>query len=401
MKRLLKLLLLAAALTLLWPAAVLAADSLESPLRVELQLPEALPAAGETFEAALTVTGNPGFSAFQVSLRYDAARVRCLGIDAAELAEGMLFASNALLPAEARAVGASTETIASDGTLLRLRLCMAEGAPQEAAAPEGAEPWITLEELLLYQTTGAGSEPLGFTAELVQGTARQTLDPPRRTKDSPAARVRRALALVLPAADATAPEAPASPLSPHADIAQESDAGESVPQGSAPQGSAPTALSVTEPQPSAVTRGQFLTALWYLAGQPEAARAPFTDLPPEKEALCRAVAWGSREGYVGGVTESAFAPDAPVTRETAALILFRCAGGVSGTEALFTATYDAVFPDSAEISPWARAAVYWGVFHKLLPNAGPLEPGKAVTAEDAQAMLTVFEQHVFEPHRTQ
>ena len=74
-----------------------------------------------------------------------------------------------------------------------------------------------------------------------------------------------------------------------------------------------------------VTRGELVQALWTLAGKPEAA-APraFADVP-EDHAARDAIAWAAEAGVMVGVSSSAFAPEAGLTREQAATALWRFA----------------------------------------------------------------------------
>lgn len=80
------------------------------------------------------------------------------------------------------------------------------------------------------------------------------------------------------------------------------------------------AFSPQEP----VSRGETVAALYRLSGIPmQVARCPYEDVP---EALQAAVAWADSTGVSGGVSESRFDPDAPVTRSQLAAMLYRFAG---------------------------------------------------------------------------
>jgi len=93
-----------------------------------------------------------------------------------------------------------------------------------------------------------------------------------------------------------------------------------VEQGIA-NGSGPSAFS-PERQ---VTRGEMVTFLWRMAGQPGGyAEAPFTDVP----AYCaQAVRWAAGEGIAGGYgSAGTFAPNVPLTRAETVAFLWRAAG---------------------------------------------------------------------------
>lgn len=73
----------------------------------------------------------------------------------------------------------------------------------------------------------------------------------------------------------------------------------------------------------AVTRGQAVTFLWRLAGEPESAReVPFADVSADRYDA-QAVAWAADQGVTSGVTETAFAPDSLCTRCQVVTLLYR------------------------------------------------------------------------------
>ncbi|MCI6728999.1 MAG: S-layer homology domain-containing protein, partial [Clostridiales bacterium] len=78
---------------------------------------------------------------------------------------------------------------------------------------------------------------------------------------------------------------------------------------------------------SSLTRGQLVTILYRLAGEPtvEGKTNPFTDVAKNRY-YTNAVIWGASEGIVNGVTDTTFAPNQPVTREQIATFLYRYSG---------------------------------------------------------------------------
>lgn len=102
------------------------------------------------------------------------------------------------------------------------------------------------------------------------------------------------------------------------------------------------------------TRAQVLTFLWRAAGspQPSGSENPFTDVQ-EGSYYFDAVLWAVEKGITTGVTQTAFAPDATVTRGQAVTFQYRAAGSpaVSG---------GAAFADVAE-SDYCYDAVKWAV----------------------------------------
>lgn len=86
-------------------------------------------------------------------------------------------------------------------------------------------------------------------------------------------------------------------------------------------------MSETKFAPNApLTRAQFVTILHRLAGCPESSKdTPFTDLR-SGSFYEEAVQWAYEKGYICGISQSLFSPDTPLTREMAAAILWRMAG---------------------------------------------------------------------------
>ena len=73
---------------------------------------------------------------------------------------------------------------------------------------------------------------------------------------------------------------------------------------------------------AAITRGQAVTLLWRLAGEPEPEQeSPFTDVPAQRYDA-GAVAWAAEQGITLGVSATRFRPDDACTR--AQIVTFLC-----------------------------------------------------------------------------
>ena len=144
-----------------------------------------------------------------------------------------------------------------------------------------------------------------------------------------------------------------------------------------------------------MTRAQFVTVLWRMAGRPEGEEeTPFTDTGGESAEFRSAIAWAYRMGHVNGVSEDSFSPSGLLTREQAMKLLFYFAGGESGGEAGFYDVYDRGYADSAAISSWARGPMYWGVYNRIITGAGDglLDPqGTATRAQLAKILVTYMD----------
>lgn len=143
-------------------------------------------------------------------------------------------------------------------------------------------------------------------------------------------------------------------------------------------------------EPSAATRADFVTALWESAGAvPFDANTPFTDVLPSDD-CAPAVGWACGEGILYGVGEDRFAPDRPITREEAAVLLRRWAGRLG--RSTFLPDGAAECNDYADISPWADDSLYWACDVGLIPWSpeGRLDPQGTLTTEAVAQILDFF-----------
>lgn len=146
---------------------------------------------------------------------------------------------------------------------------------------------------------------------------------------------------------------------------------------------------------ASVTRAQFITVLWRMAGRPEAGEElPFTDTENQLPEFKKAISWGYEKGYIKGTSDTTFDPEATLTREAGMKILHLYSGGATGGEFQFFAIYDGLLKDSAEISSWAKSSVYWGIYNKLLSGTpdSTIEPkGTATRAQLARILVSYLD----------
>lgn len=106
-----------------------------------------------------------------------------------------------------------------------------------------------------------------------------------------------------------------------------------------------------------VTRAQAVTALWRLSGESEPeSESPFEDLSADW--YRDAVEWAYENEIVNGESETLFMPNEYLTREQLAAILMRYRRMTDGGYIMNGAPLDA-FPDSSEVSDYARTAMSW------------------------------------------
>ena len=136
--------------------------------------------------------------------------------------------------------------------------------------------------------------------------------------------------------------------------------------------------------PSAsMTRAMLVTVLYRLEGEPAVAgRSSFADVRSGAY-YEKAVIWAAANGIVTGTSSTSFSPDAKITREQLAAILYRYAQykklDTSASEKLSS------FSDAGEMSGYANAALGWAVAERLVNGAsGKLMPkGYAARAQVA------------------
>lgn len=109
-----------------------------------------------------------------------------------------------------------------------------------------------------------------------------------------------------------------------------------------------------------LTRAQLVTILYRIAGEPKSnAMNPFADVA-EGQWYTDAVTWAAENGIIKGIDATTFAPNAEISREQIAAILFRY------TKAEKTASRLAGFPDVEKVSDYAVEAMAWAVEQGLI-----------------------------------
>ena len=136
-----------------------------------------------------------------------------------------------------------------------------------------------------------------------------------------------------------------------------------------------------------MTRAMLVTALWREAGSPVVNYAMDFDDVDEDQWYTEAVRWAVSKGIVAG-TGKGFSPDAALTRESLAAILFRYAGGQVSADDL------SGYADGAGVSAWAREAMNWAVAQGLITgkSGGRLDPGGTASRAEVSAILMRYVQ---------
>ncbi len=136
------------------------------------------------------------------------------------------------------------------------------------------------------------------------------------------------------------------------------------------------------------TRGMLVTILYRMENEPRCfGSAAFSDVKPGAY-YEKAVVWASQNGIVSGYTDGTFRPDAPVTREQLASILYRYTlyrgQDVSAGETTSLTGYG----DAQAVSSYALPAMRWACGTGILQGAnGKLNPSGLATRAQLAAML--------------
>ncbi|MGM9639791.1 MAG: S8 family serine peptidase [Faecousia sp.] len=141
------------------------------------------------------------------------------------------------------------------------------------------------------------------------------------------------------------------------------------------------------------TRAMLVTTLYRMAGEPEVAElSTFTDVPANRW-YARAVAWAQDTGIAKGVTDTAFAPNASVTREQAATFLYRYVTLYLKVEPVKGADLS-VYKDAGKISGYAKEAIAWATAEGLFIGFenGTLQPRDTLTRIQLAKLLTIPDQ---------
>ena len=154
------------------------------------------------------------------------------------------------------------------------------------------------------------------------------------------------------------------------------------------QGRSDTAFAPT----ASLTRAELVMVLYRMAGEPsveDLARHPFTDVA-EGTWYADAITWAYNAEVVKGMSETVFAPNANVTREQIATVLFR----FSGAEAVEENALDN-FSDADQVNSYAVEAMNWAVATGLIHGMGDgilNSQGNATRAQVALVLMRYCEE---------
>lgn len=193
------------------------------------------------------------------------------------------------------------------------------------------------------------------------------------------------------------PEEPEEPTFPFEDVAEDAwyrAAVEYVYENSLMAG---TSATTFDPEMN-LTRAMTAQILYNLEGKPEVAEgATFADMGTAPSWSLDAIAWAQDTGVVAGIGNNLFDPNANVTREAFAQMMYNY---TQFKKYDTTATADlSKFPDGQNVSSWAETAMSWANAEGLINGSKEngidyLLPSGATTRAHAASIIMNFDLNV-------
>lgn len=139
-----------------------------------------------------------------------------------------------------------------------------------------------------------------------------------------------------------------------------------------------------------LTRAQVAQILYAKNGQPTVTgTTPFTDVA-QGDWFYNAVCWAYENKIVSGTSATTYEPNAPVTREQLAKMLYAAAGSPEVPEGSLDS-----FVDASSVSDWAQTPMLWANQNKIINgskdnNVLRLNPQKGATRAEAATMMKSY-----------
>lgn len=138
------------------------------------------------------------------------------------------------------------------------------------------------------------------------------------------------------------------------------------------------------------TRAQLAQTLWRMGGSLTARGCSFPDVDPSAW-YYDAVSWCCQNGIMTGLSTNSFAPDAPLSQQQMALILYQFAK-YSGIDVSQQGDLSA-YSDGDNVSLWAKQGMEWAVGNGILPTVpgNTLNPSASVTRSQMAMVLYTYD----------
>jgi hypothetical protein len=139
---------------------------------------------------------------------------------------------------------------------------------------------------------------------------------------------------------------------------------------------------------STLTRGQFVTVLYSMENKPATSfKNTFTDVKKTDYYALPAI-WAYNNGITSGTGNGKFSPNANITREQLAAMLYKYAT-VKNLNKAFNSNALDNFSDKNQVSSYAVEAMKWAVSQGIISGkGGRLDPKGNATRAECAAMVT-------------
>lgn len=342
-----------------------------------IKSPDSTVKQGESFTVTVELKDNPGFNALQFALSFDKTKMEPVSASMGNLVKGALGATNEKASSGVMLAAASAATINGDGNVLTASF---------KALKDISKYDFSLIDVVFADSSG--NDLLYSQSTKTQGGQTQ-------------------------------PQTPVDPKDPSQPSGQ-GGSGSTSQQGDIPAGVETQTSSIVFTDVSGhwgesfiygasekglfggygngkfgpddkITRAQFITVLWRMAGRPEpTTNAPFKDIEDLSDEFKKAITWGYEKKIINGESAEIFNPGGYAKRQEIVKMLFFYDGAKSGLETLFSSTYDSAYSDSSQVASWAKPAMYWAIYNTLISGktSTTLAPiDTATRAEVAKILL--------------
>lgn len=142
---------------------------------------------------------------------------------------------------------------------------------------------------------------------------------------------------------------------------------------------------------ASMTRAMLVTVLYRLENSPSVAGESSFDDVSKDSWYTDAVQWAVEQGIAGGVGSGSFAPEASITRESLAVMLYRYAQNQGLVVSQTGVSSVGSFQDAGDVSSWAKEAMEWACTNGIMQGSDQmLRPGADSSRAEVAAMLMRF-----------
>jgi len=344
-------------------------------MTVSINAPKNLPEVGETFTVTVEISDNPSLCSAQYTLTFDQNIVSCEKASVGKVLSGTLSATNPKAESGAIVAAATATPVEGDGSIGEFTFkVLAKGTTT-----------FSLEDCVFIDADNQQIQP--NVSSVSVGTA-NSIEPEEKS-DKVESDEKNESTKTEPdepenESELTQPENPSESKAQTFSDVPKSFWGYEYIETAASKGFVNGMADGTFDPDRDMTRAEFVTMLYRMAGKLAVSQAAsFSDVSAD-DWYSDAVNWAASKSLVNGTSETTFDLNGKVTRQEAMTILFRYSGGASGMEAMLTGIYDSQFSDSETIAPWAKQAVYWAVYNKIVNGTTDTTISPLGTATRAQ-----------------